>query len=464
VNSLKTHNKTVRDVQRQVARFFERKQQARIFHGGTNSTRTPDIDRSKVIDISRLDRIIEINNKQKYVLVEPNVSLERLIDATLKHGLMPPVISEFPAITVGGAIQGGAGESSSFKYGCLHEPSLEYEIVLGDGSRLVATPSQNIDLFRGIACSCGTIGILTMVKMRLVPCTAYVKLAYQRVRSASDAVSLINLAAKSPGGPDFIDGIMFSKNHGVIMLGYYTEESNLPRASFNKFSDEWFYIHAEKVTKNNEVYEELVPIKDYLFRYDRGAFWMGREGLGVIHLPFNRFTRLLLAPLYKTSTIYRFLHNARLGQQFLVQDICLPQTSVVDFINYVDKKHGIYPLWLCPLKPSKTDKLSPTYLNTDLVINVGVWGAMQEDYKSFVLHNRQLEDQVNKLGGRKVLYAHSYYPEPDFWKIYDKKDYLGLRKKYAANTVFPDIYKKTHVSVKYEPSIARGWWKLITNS
>jgi FAD/FMN-containing dehydrogenase len=397
-------------------------------------------------------------------LVEPNVSLERLIDATLEYGLMPPVVSEFPAITVGGAIQGGGIESSSFKYGCLHEPSLEYEIVLGDGSRVVASGSSNNDLFSGLACSCGTLGILTLIKLRLVPCTAFIKLAYHGVNSAKEAVSLINKYAKSDTRPDFIDGIMFSKTRGVIMVGLYTNQSDLAKASFHKLSDEWFYIHAEKVTSDNEVYQELVPIKDYLFRYDRGAFWMGREGHGVVHIPFNRFVRLLLSPLYKTSTMYRFLHNARLSQQFLVQDICLPNASAVDFINYVDEKYGIYPLWLCPLKPSKTDMLSPGHLNTDLVIDVGVWGAMPEDYDSFVRHNRQLEEKVEKLGGRKMLYAHSYYPEPDFWRLYDKKQYLSLRKKYAADTVFPNIYKKTYVSSKYKPSIKRGWWKLITNS
>jgi hypothetical protein len=461
---LKNHSLVVKDVQRQVSDFFALKKKARIFHGGTNSTRSRNLDHSRLINISQLNKIIEINVGKEYVLVESNVALEQLVDATLKLGFLPPVVSEFPAITVGGAIQGGAGESSSFKWGCFNEPCLEYEVVLGDGSKVIANPSKNPDLFRGIPSSCGSLGIITMAKLRLIPATLMIRLSYHRVSSYEEAVNFIDSQAKKTKKPDFIDGIMFSKTKGVIMLGYFINRTDMPIASFHKFNDEWFYLHAERVTTNVSVYEELIPTKDYLFRYDRGAFWTGREGLKILHIPFNRFTRLLLSPLFKTRTMYRFLHDARLSQQFLVQDICLPKQNTVPFIKFIDKNYGIYPLWLCPLKPTKKDILSPAYLTTDLVINVGVWGAMPEDYESFVQHNRQLEDKVYKFGGRKVLYAHAYYPKVKFWAIYDGKRYQQLRQKYAAGVVFPDIYEKTHVAGRYEPSIARGWWKLLTRS
>lgn len=459
------HNLAVKEIQTQVSDFFTRRKRARVFHGGTNSTRSRNIDRSQLIDIRRLSNIVEINPDKRYVLVEPNVTLEQLVDATLEYGLIPPVISEFPAITVGGAIQGGVGESSSFKWGCFHEPCLEYEVVQGNGDRILASPDKNADLFRGISCSYGSLGIITMVKLRLIPAPPKIKLAYHKIGSYEEAVKLIGKHTKpSRDGPDFIDSIMFSKTSGLIMIGSFTTQTDLPEASFHKFSDEWFYLYAQQIANSPDVHEELVPVKDYLFRYDRGAFWMGREGFSVLHLPFTRFTRLLLAPLLKTRTMYRFLHGARLGQQFLVQDICLPKDNVVPFMKFIDKNYEIYPLWLCPLKPSKKEILSPTQLDTGLVINVGVWGAMSEDYEKFVRNNRQLEKEVYKFGGRKVLYAHTYYSKAEFWRIYNRVQYNKLRKKYSAEVVFPDIYEKTNVSVRYEPSIARGWWKLLTGS
>ena len=46
----------------------------------------------------------------KTALVEPNVPMDRLVAATLQCGLIPPVVMEFPAITVGGGFTGTAGE------------------------------------------------------------------------------------------------------------------------------------------------------------------------------------------------------------------------------------------------------------------------------------------------------------------------------------------------------------------
>lgn len=41
--------------------------------------------------------------------------MDALVEATVKHGLVPPVVPEFPGITVGGAYNGTGGESSSFR-------------------------------------------------------------------------------------------------------------------------------------------------------------------------------------------------------------------------------------------------------------------------------------------------------------------------------------------------------------
>ena len=52
-------------------------------------------------------------------LVEPNVPMDTLVRETLRYGLLPPVVPEFPGITAGGGFAGTAAESGSFKYGFL---------------------------------------------------------------------------------------------------------------------------------------------------------------------------------------------------------------------------------------------------------------------------------------------------------------------------------------------------------
>ena len=79
-----------------------------------------------------------------------------------------------------------------------------------------------------------------------------------------------------------------------------------------------------------------------------------------------------------------------------------------------------------------------------------------------LLKNRGLENQLKLLGGKKVLYAQSYYTKNEFWEIYDKNWYDNLRKKYLTKTVFPNIYEKIKVSHKYKTSLFRGAVKYIT--
>ena len=56
---------------------------------------------------------------------------------------MPTVVPQLKSITIGGAIAGIGIESSSFKYGFVHETVQELEILLPDGTIVVATRRMN---------------------------------------------------------------------------------------------------------------------------------------------------------------------------------------------------------------------------------------------------------------------------------------------------------------------------------
>ncbi len=278
--------------------FYQSGQKVRVYHGSTNSLRKQSFNKNNIVDISSFDEVIDIDPSNKIVTVEPNVPMDKLVARTLKKGFMPAVVMEFPGITVGGGIQGGAAESSAFKYGLFHDICTEYEIVLGNGDILMANKKQNSQLFNEISCTYGTLGIITKVKLKLIPATKYVKVQYTKVCSFTDARRI--LLDKTKQKIDFVDGIMFNAKSGVIMTGTLTNDHNLSRKSFHRFRDEWFYIHAKKVSESHETFEEIIPLKDYLFRYDRGAFWMARYLFGLLHLPFNRLSRFLASPFCTT--------------------------------------------------------------------------------------------------------------------------------------------------------------------
>jgi len=442
---MKTHVAKVREISRQINSFYEQGKKIKIYHGTTNSTRKQVFKKGEIIDISELNQVLKVDKKGRYAIVEPNVSMDKLVSETLKYGLMPPVVMEFPGITVGGGIQGGAGESSSFKYGLFNEAFQEYEVVLGNGEVVTVSPKKNSDLFYGIVGSYGSLGVITKTTLKLIPAKKYVTLTYYKVISFEGALEILKEMVKKK--VDFIDGILFSKRLGAIMVGKLSDSPEHHLARFSRSFNEWFYLHAEKITKNHTVYQESIPLKDYLFRYNRGAFWTGKHGFTLFNIPYNKVTRFFLNALLTTRVQYRFLQARNEAQNYFAQDFCLPQEKALELLNYSQEKVNIYPLWLLPIKSARKEKFSPAFIDSSLVIDIGIWGEGVKETKRFLELNRNFEDFVKKSGGRKWLYAHSYYSKEQFWKIYDRFLYEHLRGKYSAATVFQELFEKTKSSI-----------------
>ncbi|KAF2812834.1 FAD-binding domain-containing protein [Mytilinidion resinicola] len=160
------HEEVVAHISAAVKAFFSSRQSFRIFHGSTNSTR-PAHD-GRTVDISALSNVLKVDVPSSTAIVEPNVPMDKLVQATLAHGMIPPVVMEFPGITVGGGYAGSAGESSSFEYGYFDQTIRSVEIVLATGQVVTASGSENADLFKGAAGALGSLGITTKLELRLI--------------------------------------------------------------------------------------------------------------------------------------------------------------------------------------------------------------------------------------------------------------------------------------------------------
>lgn len=460
MNDLKreSHENKVKRVSQAIKNYSlsDRTKPVRFFHGSTNSTRPKDKN-SYLIDTSDFNEIVEINENEMYALVEPKVSMEGLVEATLRKGLVPLVVMEFPKITVGGAINGASLESSSYKHGQLSDTTSEYEIVLGNGERVIANKDNNTDLFYGISGSYGSLGLISLIKINLVKAAKCIKTIYYPTTSFAETLALIeDLSADS--SLDYLDAVIYSPKHGVVITGKRTEQAELPIKTYSKITDLWFYERAKKVKDSIE--EELIPIQDYFFRYNRGAFWMGEFAFPLLGIPNNKLTRYLFNGYAKTHKLYEALHTLNVSQEYFLQDIYFPIEETLECLEYNEKELGIYPLWLCPVIPAKTgQKLSPHYIKSEMLIDIGIWGQTKKYLSNPVQANKDFEDFAKKHNARKMLYAHAYYSEAEFWEIYDRPWYQALREKYHASQIFPDVWQKTHVNGKIIGSRWRGFFK-----
>jgi FAD/FMN-containing dehydrogenase len=57
-------------------------------------------------------------------------------------------------------------------------------------------------------------------------------------------------------------------------------------------------------------------------------------------------------------------------------------------------------------------------------------------------YNRLVEHKVMELGGIKSLYSDSFYTPEEFWRIFDRAYYDGLKEKYDPRGRLRDLYAK----------------------
>lgn len=95
-----------------------------------------------VVDISKyMDKILELNEEEKYVIVEPGVNLAELNLFLAKHGLQfGPETSTANRCVIGGMLGNNSCGLHSLVYGSVREHILEVDAILSDGSETTFKP------------------------------------------------------------------------------------------------------------------------------------------------------------------------------------------------------------------------------------------------------------------------------------------------------------------------------------
>ena len=168
-----------------------------------------------VLNLTRINQILEINPEDEVARVEPGVINGDLNDAVAVHGLMfAPDPASFKISTLGGNIATNAGGLRCAKYGVTRDAVLALDVVLADGS-LIHTGHRT---FKGVAGydltslfvgSEGTLGIVVgaTVRLRYMP-TIVRTLAvfFPSVQQAAAGVLALGAARVQPCILELLDG------------------------------------------------------------------------------------------------------------------------------------------------------------------------------------------------------------------------------------------------------------------
>ncbi|HEY6240848.1 MAG TPA: FAD-binding oxidoreductase [Burkholderiales bacterium] len=397
------------------------------------------------VDLSGFDEVVRVDVAGGKVEAEGMTTYADLVDATLAHGLMPCVVPQLKSITLGGAAAGVGIEASSFKYGLVHDTLLGLDVLLADGSIVTCTPgNEHRDLFFGFPNSYGTLGYALKVTARTVPVKPFVRI--EHVRHSDPARYFEDLGARCRAkDADFIDGTVFSGGEMYITLGRFADTA--PHTSDYTFEHIYYRSIREKQT-------DWLATKDFIWRWDTDWFWCSKNLFAQ-----NPLVRKLMGRERLNSTTYAKVMrwNSKWGftrafsrltgktPESVIQDVDIPIARAPEFLDFFLKEVGILPVWICPIGGDDADARFPLYPVDPkvLYVNFGFWDVVQDTVRREPGHtNRKIERKVAELGGVKSLYSDSYYPEDDFWRLYNKPAYDALKARYDPQGKFRNLYQK----------------------
>jgi len=186
--------------------------------GGANAT-----DGAVVLDLSKMNQVLEIDRDNMTCVVQPGVVNNDLKAAVAAHGLWyPPDPASAPWSTIGGNVATNAGGLCCLKYGVTRDYVLGLRVVAGavgsgqvrygDVVRLGRRTTKGVaglDLTGLFVGSEGTLGVVTEITLRLRPARTgtprTVVGAFGDLVTAGEAVSLITRSGLEPSVLELLD-------------------------------------------------------------------------------------------------------------------------------------------------------------------------------------------------------------------------------------------------------------------
>jgi glycolate oxidase len=167
-----------------------------------------------LLSTERLNKIIEIDERNLQVTTEPGVITEVLQNAVKEKGLFyPPDPSSRGSCFIGGNIAENSGGPKAVKYGVVKDYVLNLELVLPNGEIIytganVLKNSTGYNLTQLVVGSEGTLGIVTKIVLKLIPLPKYdllMLVPFADLEKASEAVSAIFRAGFTPSGLELVE-------------------------------------------------------------------------------------------------------------------------------------------------------------------------------------------------------------------------------------------------------------------
>lgn len=197
-------------------------------------------DGNYVILMERLNRLISFDENTGVVQAEAGVLLSEIIETFLPRKWFLPVVPGTKAVTLGGCFACDIHGKNHHRDGTFSQHVKEIELLLADGSKRVCSPFRNAELFWATAGGMGLTGIITELKLQLIPVeTAYMNVQHHSADHLDGILQILNDSAREDKySVAWLDCCTNAAGmgKGIVMTGHHAGLNELPPNITNPLS------------------------------------------------------------------------------------------------------------------------------------------------------------------------------------------------------------------------------------
>ena len=323
-----------------------------------------------VLDVSGMDRILEVSEADELAVVEPGVLNGDLNDALAPLGLwFAPDPASRAISSIGGNIATNAGGLLCAKYGVTREAVLGLAVVLADG-RLLRTGHRTVkgvtgyDLTALLTGSEGTLGVIVEATVRLRPVVpgevVTVAAVFPDVEAAAAASASVTAARIRPAVLELIDAA------GLARVAAFLGPEALAGTPLGAVAPGEAFLLAQSDGGGAAAEAERI-----------GEAFAAAGGRVTVSTDAATGERLL--------DIRRSMHPALAASgQVLIEDVAVPRSRLPEMFRAIEEIGRRYDVEIPTLAHAGDGNLHPNFVFSGDEVPAHVWAAADDMFRAAV--------------------------------------------------------------------------------